>query len=484
MAKHPKMRRAVLSAAAVAAISNLPALAVAGGIYLVSTAAKVASRLAEVVMGPKDAPRGIVFGANAFSKEERVAFEDAILGFEDDCTLSGEVEIYRTSAQEMERSNNTIWVPQPYIAASYDGLDQSSNFKDITQLAVPLSLGFSKSVPWTMSATDLNDAIQNDTFGVAARQKLASDINLACSNVACLQGTQVVKRTTAPTGYDDISLCDSLLTEQGVQRADRKMVLHTRHYNSMASNLAARGTMAGKPTAAYETSLVGMVAGFKTYEAGYTYSLAAAAGVSVTVNGANQRYVPKATSTAGTGETSNVDNRYQNLAVTVSSGTIKVGDCFTIAGVNAVHMITKASTGQPKTFRVTAIISGGGGTGTIQISPPIIAADSSPTPAESFYKNCTATPANGAQITWLNTVTGNVAPFWVKGAMKLLPGRYSPQENAGLAVMRATTKQGIEVLMTKQGAIGDLSAKYRMDVRFGVSCAAPDQCGIELFSQS
>lgn len=427
---------------------------------------------------------GLVLGVNAFSKEERVAFEDAILGFEDDCVLSEEVEIYRTSAQEMERSNNTIWVPQPYIATSYDGLDQSANFKDVTQLAVPLTIGYSKSVPWQMSATDLNDAIQNNTFGIEARQKLASDVNLACCNVACLQGTQVVKRTVAASGYDDVAEADALLTEQGVPRPERRMILHTRHYNAMASNLAARGTMTGKPSDAFETSYVGMVAGFRTFSAGYTYSLALAAGVTVTVNGANQRYVPKATITAGTGETANVDNRYQNLTITVTSGTVKVGDAFTIANVFAVHAITKQSTGRLKTFRVTGIVSGAGGSGVVQISPPIIAADSAPTAAETQYKNVTATPANGAAITWLNTATGNVAPFWRKGAMKLLPGRYSPVENAGLAVMRATTKQGIEVLFTKQGAIGDLSAKYRMDARFGVALAAPEQAGIELFNQT
>lgn len=468
-----KTARLSLIAAAVCALAS------SAQAFAKSVAIKAHDRIFDYQVGA-----GLVLSVNAFSKEERVAFEDAILGFEDDCVLSEEVEIYRTSAQEMERSNNTIWVPQPYIATSYDGLDQSANFKDITQLSVPLTIGYSKSVPWQMSATDLNDAIQNNTFGIEARQKLASDVNLACCNVACLQGTQVVKRTVAASGYDDISEADSLLTEQGIPRPERRMILHTRHYNAMAANLAARGTMTGKPSDAYETSYVGMVAGFRTFSAGYTYSLALAAGVTVTVSGANQRYVPKATSTAGTGETANVDNRYQNLTIAVTSGTVKVGDCFTIAGVNAVHAITKQSTGRPKTFRITAIVSGAGGSGVVTISPPIIAADSAPTPAELQYKNVTATPINTAPITFLNTATGNVAPFWRKGAMKLLPGRYSPVENAGLAVMRATTKQGIEVLFTKQGAIGDLSAKYRMDARFGVSLAAPEQAGIELFSQT
>lgn len=425
--------------------------------------------------------------ANAFSKEERVAFETILEGFEDDATLSREVDVYQTNAQSMERSNDTIWVPQPYIATSYDGLDQSANFAGQTQLSVPLNIGYSKSSPWTMTAAELNDALQNNRLGEAARQKLASDINVACSNVACLQGTIVVKRSAAPTGYDDVSEADAAMNEVGIQRMDRRLVLHSRHYNSMASNLAARGTMAGKPEKAYETNYVGMVAGFKTFEAGYTYRLTARAGITVTINeatAANRRYIPKATSTAGTGEQSNVDNRSMNITIGVSSGTVKVGDCFTIAGVNAVHHITKQDTGQLKTFRITAIVSGGGGAGVVSISPPIIAADSSPTQAELQYKNVTATPANGAAITFLNTVSGNVAPFWVKGAMKLLPARYSPAEDSGMAVMRGSTSQGIELLMTKQSTINDLSAKYRMDVRFGVTMAQPEMAGVMLFSQT
>lgn len=477
----------VMAAAIAASFAAIPAQAVAAADRIalhLRARARWARLNLGITMHNHLGASGLLLSANAFSKEEKVAFDQVLAEFEDDATLSEHVDIHRTDSTEMERSNNTIWVPQPYIATSYDGIDQSSNFNGITQLSVPLSIGYSKSVPWTMTAAELNDALQNDSFAKSARQKLASDINVACSNVAALYGTLVVKRTGDPTGYDDVAEADALMNEQGVMRNDRLMLLHTRHYNKMASNLASRAQMAGKPERAYETNFVGRVAGFDTFEAGYTYSLTAAAGTTVTVNGANQRYVPKATSTAASGETSNVDNRFQNLTIAVTSGTVKVGDCFTIAGVYAVHHITKQSTGQLKTFRITGIVSGGGGSGVVQISPPIIAADSSPTRAEEQYKNVTAAPANGAAITWLNTAAGNVAPFWRKEAMKLLPARYSPVENAGLAVMRGTTKQGIELLMTKQGAIGDLSAKFRMDVRFGVTCVQPEMAGIELFNQT
>lgn len=420
--------------------------------------------------------------ANAFSKEERVAFENILEGFQDALVLSRNVSVYNTNMTEMERSGDILWRPQPYVAQSFTGTDMTANFKDFTQLSVPASLGYSKSVPWTLTAKELRDALQEQRLGEAAKQKLASDINVAINSVASLQGTLVVKRTTAATGFDDVALAEAIMNEQGVQAFDRYMALSTRDYNGMASNLAGRGTMQGKPVTAYEKAFVGTIASFDTYKMDYTPRLAAAGGVTVTVNGANQYYTPKATSTAGTGEVSNVDNRYQNLTIAVTSGTVKVGDAFTIAGVNAVHHITKQDTGQLKTFRVTAIVSGGGGSGVVQISPPIISGTGG-TDAELEYQNVTAAPANGAAITWLNTAAGYFNPFWQKDAIELLPGRYAVPTDAGTAVMRASTDQGIELVMQKFYDINTMKTKYRLDTLFGVVNKQPEMSGVILFSQ-
>jgi hypothetical protein len=385
----------------------------------------------------------------------------------------------------MERTNDVIWRPQPYIAQSFDGLDQTSNFKDYTQLSVPASIGFKKSVPWKLSATELRDALQEGRLADSAKQKLASDVNVAIMNVAASSGTLVVKRTVAATGYDDVAQCDAIMNEQGIQTFDRYIALSTRDYNNMAGNLAAATRSFGnaKSDKAYERSYVGMIAGFETYKLDYANRLTAAAGVTVTVNGANQYYTPKATSTAATGETANVDNRYQSLTIAVTSGTVKVGDCFTIAGVNSVHHITKQDTGQLKTFRVTAIVSGAGGSGVVQISPPIISGGGS-TDAELQYKNVTAAPANGAAITFLNTAAANVNPFWQKDALEILPGRYAVPTDGGLAVMRASTDQGVELVMTKSTDINTLQSKFRVDCMFGVVNKQPQMSGIMLFSQT
>jgi hypothetical protein len=257
----------------------------------------------------------------------------------------------------------------------------------------------------------------------------------------------------------------------------------------MAGNLAQRQNVVGKVQTAYDKAYVGPIAGFDTYKGDYTQRiLLAVPGAGVTVNGANQRYVPRATSTAVTGEVANVDNRVQTLNVTVgASGGIKVGDAFTIAGVNSVHLITKQDTGQLKTFRIRSITSGGGtaGANVIVISPPIIAADSAPTVAEQQYKNVTAAPASGAVITFLNTATGNVSAFWQKDAIELLPGTLGIEagDANGLSTMKATTSNGIQIAFSKQAGIGNLLTRYRVDTFFGVVNKNPEQSGIIMYSQ-
>ncbi|WP_447412017.1 P22 phage major capsid protein family protein [Acinetobacter baumannii] len=417
--------------------------------------------------------------SNNFSKEERVAFEDMLEGFQDQLVLSKLVNKYRMSDAEAERSNNTIWRPMPYIATSYDGMDQTGNFKDKTQLSVPATIGYKKSSPWILDAQELRDQLQENRLGDAAKQKLASDINVAVTKVASLQGTLVVKRTGAATGFDDVALADAIMNEQGIPMNDRRIALATRDYNSMAGDLAKRQNVVGKVQTAYDRAYIGDVAGFDAFKLDYSERLGAATATGVTIGAANQFYVPKATSKAATDEVSNVDNRYQTITVAVTGGALKEGDAFTITGVESVHQITKQATGQLKTFRVVKVNS----PTSIVISPPIISAQGG-SEAEKQYQNVSATPANDAVITMLNTATAYANPFWHRDAIELIPARYAVPTNAGAAVLRATTDQGIELVFQKQYDINTMKTKYRLDTMFGVVMVNPEMAGIELFNQT
>ena len=435
--------------------------------------------------------------SNSFSKEEKVSFEQMLEGFNDALVMSRNVNVYnynqtdaaRTTAMPSTVSPNygTIWRPQPYIMPSVTSTPGTPiTFGDKTQLTVPASITNLKTVAWGMTSVELRDALQEGRLAQGANQKLASDINLAVMQTATALGSLVVT-TAGPAGsFDDIALCDSIMNETGVASDNRYLSLSSRSYNGLAGNVVGTTRSFGtnnRSDKAFERAYVGMVSSFETYKQDYALRKTAAAGVALTVStlnaGGNVNYVPLATNT-GVAGILNVDNRFQTITLSSNVG-VAAGDAFTIAGIDSVHLITKQSTGQPKTFRVVSV----GAANTIVITPPIISAANAPTQSEVQYQNCERSGLGGAAqaVSFLNLVVADYNCFWHKSAIELLPGRLAIPENAGVAVMRATTDQGLEVVMQKQFDIASSLTQYRVDVLFGTAMLNPEMAGILLFDQ-
>lgn len=420
--------------------------------------------------------------ANAFTKQEQIMFDDMVANFDDQLIIAKEATVYDVpDASEMERARDQFWIPAPMIGSTFSGFDQTANFGDLTETSIPVSIGYHRSDPRKFSSKNLRNESALRAWGKAARQKLASDVNFYLFQTVALQGSVTVKRTVSPTGYDDVSIADAALTEIGAPMQDRKMFLAPRVANLMAGNLAARNESTSRSSDAYSKARINSgIAGFDVFKNDQSIQLTAATGGAVTVNGANQYWVPKATTTDNLGVDQNVDNRYSDLIVTGGTyANIKAGDAFTIAGVNSVHLISKQDTGQLQTFRVISKPAAN----TIRIAPAIISGQGGTRP-EVEYQNVTATPGSTAAITWLNTTTAPVNPFFVKDSLLLLPGSFSVDPEDGWQVMRARTDAGIGVTYTRQGEINDLSVKARFDIDFGTALTVPNLAGIELFNQA
>lgn len=419
--------------------------------------------------------------ATSFTKEEQVMFDKVIEGFDDLLVVSKGFDLYDSlTAQEAVNAGDKFWVPAPMIGFSYDGFDQAANFDGLTQLNVPASVGVHKAIPKTLSSKNLRNAYAMDQFGRAAKQKLASDVNMACFNTAALFGSVVSKRSGVATGYDDVADLDVRFTRIGVPQDGRKAFYSPSVMNAMAANLASRSEDTARSKNAYEQALIRHdVAGFEVFKNDQELSLAAATGGAVTVNGANQRTVPAATTTSA-GLTENKDNRYTDLVVTGGTyANVKIGDAFTMAGVFELHLITKQSTSVLKTFRVIDKPAAN----TLRVYPAIIdAAEGSIGSKE--YANVSNAPATTTPIVWLNTVAAPMNPFFRKESMILIPGSYAVDPEDGWQVMRATTDLGIGITYTRQAAINDLSAKMRWDIDFGTAILNPEMAGVQLFSQT
>lgn len=423
------------------------------------------------------------------AKTIETAFDDMVAGFDDMLVVAQEVEKYNLpgSPQDQQRYSDKVWRPMPYIPAVYDGFDQTSNFGDMTQLMVPVSVGQHKVVPVKFGPKDGRDKQSISRYFRDTGLSLASQVNLSVFNTAVNWATLVSKRTTAATGFDDLAAMGAIMTEQGIPNFNRKAFYSARDYLTMASQIAKPAT-SDSPLArtAYERAYIKSVGNFDLFENDQQKILPAAGATGVTITNTQPLYyTPVAVTTDTDGNPTNVDNRVQTISIAVTSGTVKVGDAFTIAGVNSVHHISKNDTGQLKTFRIIKILTGAGGTGTVQISPPIISGTGG-TRAELEYKNVTAAPANGASITFLNTVAASANVFFNSNAIELIPGSFNvdPEDGWNVAMRATTPKLGLPITLTAQGDINTLNVKMRAEVDFGTGVVNPEMVGIQLFSQT
>lgn len=415
-----------------------------------------------------------------FSKEERVLFEDELAAFNDLMVESKAVSVFGTDGQLMERANDTIWRPVPYIMNSQSrtiGTPVTSQV--VNQLTVPSRLNINRNVTWSMTALELRDAIQEGNIGKGARVRIASDINTSVRNVAAQQGTLIVPITGSAGTYDNIALAQAMMDEQGVPADGRYLFLAPRDANGVAGNLVNVNRSFGnsKSDNAFERSEIGSnIASFDIYRSDGAFRLSGVnPSITIATNGAQVRFVPRTVDSNG----NNVDNRTQQ--VTVSSTTnVTAGSMFTITGIESVHQITKTATGQLKTFRVISVDSGT----TMTISPPMIGANSSPTDVERQYKNIEVVSTSATQtVTFLNRNTANVNPFWHRDSIQLLPGRYAVPADQGADVMRGTTDQGLELVMTKWFDTSTFVTRFTFDTFYGVVNLAPEMNGAIIWGQ-
>ena len=421
--------------------------------------------------------------ANNFPKEIRVLFDEMTMGFEDQLAITKHVRIHKTDPKKMERSSDVEWISVPHIATDVDGTpgtDTSASFVAKTRLAVPVSLNRSRMVAYRFNDKELRDAIQEDQMRESAAQKLASVINVGILSKIADEGSNVVAQSGAPVGYVDGAKASASLTRKGVPMFDRCLGLNPDDAIEMSADIANRqrlvqGEMTGK---AYEDSYLGKVARFDVFEMDYGTRLPAAAGAGDTIDTTSGAadYVPLARDVNDLP----VDNRTQQITVSNTTGVV-AGDCFTIAGCEEVHLITKVPTGHLQTFRVRSVDSGT----TMTISPPIIAASNSPTEAEKDYKNCefTSTSATAA-ITYINTTLTTTNVFWQKDSIKLVPGIYGNPMADTDNILKYTLKNGIQVVVERIRNGYTKETDFRVDVYFDIVNLNPLMNGILLFNQA
>jgi len=407
--------------------------------------------------------------ANSLTKDLEIMFENFVEGYDAACVISREAESSFPDPQSMQRAADTFYRPQNYNASVVTGLDVSAATKtDVIQRQVPTVFRTPDNVVYTFDGKELRDPEHKKRMGDAAAARLAAEIDKNLYATVAAQAGIVVKKAGALT-WDDGATTEALLLSRGIGAGrERKMFLNLFDYRDIAKDLGNRAYLGDRSKDAYERSKVPDIAGFATFRTDNVANLTVTGTVSGTTVSGAQSFTP----TAMTGDLP-TDNRRMVLNVAGANiANIKAGDAFTIANLNAVHQIDKSDTGQLMTFRVISVAGGGAN---LTITPAII--------ATGPYQNVTAAAANSAALTFLNTATKPVNAFWTQGAVTLDYGKLAFPNGQGAAVMTATTKNGVPLLMSAN--FTNLAGKVdiRCTTLYAATVLEPEQCGIIIANQ-
>lgn len=430
---------------------------------------------------------------NSFSKEERVFFEEVLEGFNPNNITAMQVDLYKTPSKMFERSDLTIHRPIPYVSITQEGLVKDpGDFQGMTQLTVPSTLNANatapsdiKNVPFHMNTVELNDPIQREKKKRSAILSLSAKVDNSVATLIANEGTLFIadQATSGIKFYEQVAQCEEAMTIRDISLQDeRTIIMNPSDYNRIAGDLAdGRKVLTGHGEEAFVRSKIpGGIATFDAFKANFQPTIVAKAGINYVVDG-NQKHIPLSTDANG----NNVDNRSQILNIKTGTGTIKVGDAFTIAGIFALSMIHKNDTRVLQTFRVLDATN----QDAIRISPAIVTNDAavSPNQAEKEYANCSTQAADDAVITFINTVTAPSNIFWKKESVEIVHGSLSREElggNTGVASMVGSTDSGLEILISRATSILDLETKYRLDMWFRPNILNEQMCGVLVGKQT
>jgi hypothetical protein len=170
----------------------------------------------------------------------------------------------------------------------------------------------------------------------------------------------------------------ALLTKRSAPVARRNLVCDPFTMAHAVETLSGLFNPSGKISKQFDTAHVYDALNFKWFE--------------------DQTVLVHTTGTFSAGTVNGAGQTGTNLVTNAITGTLKLGDIITVAGVNSANRVTKADDGILQQFVVTAPVATAATA--IPIYPAIIGPDANGNAVQ--YQTCAATAANGAAISLIN----------------------------------------------------------------------------------
>lgn len=303
---------------------------------------------------------------------------------------------YKEYAKEFKGSpkiGNTVKIRKPVKFVAQDGATLVK--QDVTERSVDLVISQRKHVGWEFDSTELTLEIEEYSkryikpAAIALADKVDRAVAELYSELYLSSGTP----GTTPTGFDDFADAGEIMDDTSVPSMDRHMIFNSKgKWGVLKGEKALFNSDQQAQRSIVRRGIIGDMAGFSTYHDQNIVRHQVGADVT------NASILVNEASPADGDSTLVVDG------LTVSTtNALRVGDVFTIAGVQAVNQINGEALERLAQFTVTAALdSDAGGDGTIAFTPAF--------QSTGPYKNISALPADDAAVTVMGLANSGFYP--------------------------------------------------------------------------
>ena len=358
------------------------------------------------------------------------------------------------------KAGDTIYtsIPPRYIPQQ-DNLDITSGIQDSVEEKKALTLDKTETVGMKLDslelATDIDVKRALERHGVPAAEAIAQNMESRCFGIV-QDATYNSVGTAGSNGFtvSDILAARTKLNENLCRPGDRGLFMTSAA--GAAAVDARKGLFQDSSSIAsqYKNGLIGRADGFDWMETEL---------LNTHTNGNDVTGVAIDATPAEGNSTLNMDG------FTTTTGTVTKGSVFTIAGVFAVHPITKQVTSNLQQFVVTADgTADGSGDIAVSFSPALYTATS------NGLQNINALPSDNDAITFVGAAstayTQNIAMH--KSAFKMVTAPlYAPR---GVDLVATQTVDGITVNLVRDFDVLTREVITRLDVLYGFDAVRPE----------
>lgn len=404
--------------------------------------------------------------ANALITPSIIA-KEALVQLENNLGMANNV--HREYKKEFVKVGDTVSIRKPVKFYAADGKTRVN--QDVEEANTSITVDKQKHVSWKFSSKDLTLTVEDysERYIKPAMIALANTIDRSGHNQYTNVWNHVGTPGTTPANFAAMAAAAQRMDEMAVSTDMRRAML----------NPAAGYAIAGSATALYMNSVnqqayrkgsIGEIAGLETFRSQNVVSHTVGDhGGTPLVNGADQDsdYVDVKNTNSQTLNTDGWTNS--------TTGVLKAGDVFTIAGVYAMNPVPgEGTTGKLQMpylqeFTVLADADSGATTGpaALTISPAII--------TSGPYQTVSAAPADDAAITVKTGTASTAYPqnlAFHKNAFALVTCPLELPD--GVEFKARETHKGLSVRVVKQYSIDADDDIIRLDVLYGWKSIYPD----------